>query len=72
MSERENVCGSFAPLLLVLFTLALWFGFQTTQLLKEREESEHPAQQSDDDLTTPQRKDAHAARRCHRRRDGAA
>ena len=37
MSERENVYGSFAPLLLGLSTLALWFGFQTTQLLKERE-----------------------------------
>jgi len=37
MSERENLYGSFAPLLLGLITLALWFGFQTTQLLKERE-----------------------------------
>ena len=37
MSERENLYGSFAPLVLTLVTLALWFGFQTTQLLKERE-----------------------------------
>jgi Na+-translocating ferredoxin:NAD+ oxidoreductase RnfD subunit len=37
MSEREGLYGSFAPLLLGLATLALWFGFQTTQLLKERD-----------------------------------
>lgn len=29
--------GPFAPLLLGLITLTLWFGFQTTQLLKEKE-----------------------------------
>ena len=37
MSEREGLYGSFVPLLLGLITLVLWFGFQTTQLLKERD-----------------------------------
>src|ERR1019366_6296857 len=37
MSEREGLYGSFVPLLLGLVTLVLWFGFQTTQLLKERD-----------------------------------
>lgn len=37
MSEHSLHYGPFAPLLLGLLTLALWFGFQTTQLLKERE-----------------------------------
>ena len=36
MSEHDNR-GAFVPLLLVLVTLLLWFGFQTNQLLKERE-----------------------------------
>jgi len=37
MSEHTMHYGPFAPLLLGLITLVLWFGFQTTQLLKERE-----------------------------------
>ena len=37
MSEHSLHYGPFAPLLIGLATLALWFGFQTTQLLKERE-----------------------------------
>ena len=37
MSEHSLHYGPFAPLLIGLLTLALWFGFQTTQLLKERE-----------------------------------
>ncbi|HTE16366.1 MAG TPA: hypothetical protein VK642_14935 [Burkholderiales bacterium] len=37
MSEPVKHYGPFAPLLLGLITLALWFGFQTTQLVKERE-----------------------------------
>jgi Na+-translocating ferredoxin:NAD+ oxidoreductase RnfD subunit len=37
MSEHSLHYGPFAPLLIGLVTLALWFGFQTTQLLKERE-----------------------------------
>jgi hypothetical protein len=37
MSEREQHYGSFAPLFLGLLTLAIWFGFQTVQLLKEKE-----------------------------------
>lgn len=37
MSEREQHYGSFAPLFLGLLTLTIWFGFQTTQLLKEKE-----------------------------------
>lgn len=37
MSEHEMHYGPFAPLLLGLATVAIWFGFQTTQLLKEKE-----------------------------------
>lgn len=37
MSEREQRYGSFVPLLLGLLTLVIWFGFQTTQLMKEKE-----------------------------------
>ena len=43
MSEHANQTrdgahyGVFAPLLLGLITLVLWFGFQTLQLVKERE-----------------------------------
>ncbi len=37
MSEHVRHYGPFAPLLLGLITLVLWYGFQTTQLLKERE-----------------------------------
>ncbi len=37
MSEHKMHYGPFAPLLLGLITLVLWFGFQTMQLLKERE-----------------------------------
>lgn len=37
MSEREKLYDSFVPLLLGLITLVVWFGFQTTQLLKERD-----------------------------------
>jgi sigma54-dependent transcription regulator len=37
MSEREKLAGVFVPLLLALVTVALWFGFQTMQLVKERE-----------------------------------
>jgi Na+-translocating ferredoxin:NAD+ oxidoreductase RnfD subunit len=37
MSEHSLHYGPFAPLLIGLLTLTLWFGFQTTQLLKERE-----------------------------------
>lgn len=29
--------GSFLPILLGLITLVLWFGFQTSQLIKERD-----------------------------------
>lgn len=36
MSEHARRYGVFAPLLLGLITLTLWFGFQTTHLLKER------------------------------------
>lgn len=37
MSDHQKLYGSFVPILLGLLTLALWFGFQTTQLLKDRE-----------------------------------
>lgn len=37
MSETTSNYGPFAPLLLGLATLTLWFGFQTLQLVKERE-----------------------------------
>jgi len=37
MSEREQPYGSFAPLLLGLLTLVIWFGFQTNQLVKEKD-----------------------------------
>lgn len=37
MSEREQQYGSFAPLFLGLLTLVIWFGFQTYQLVKERD-----------------------------------
>ena len=37
MSEHDNRYGAFVPLLLVVATLLLWFGFQTSQLIKERE-----------------------------------
>lgn len=37
MSEHHLHYGPFAPLLLGLATLTLWFGFQTTQLLKEKD-----------------------------------
>jgi len=36
MSEQKSY-GAFIPLLLALATLVLWFGFQTNQLVKERE-----------------------------------
>jgi hypothetical protein len=39
MSEAQmdtNRSGIFLPLLLILITLVLWFGFQTAQLVKER------------------------------------
>ena len=37
MSEPTRQYSPFAPLLLGLITLVMWFGFQTAQLLKERE-----------------------------------
>lgn len=37
MSEHSLHYSPFAPLLIGLATLTLWFGFQATQLLKERE-----------------------------------
>lgn len=37
MSEHHLHYGPFAPLLLGLATITLWFGFQTTQLLKEKD-----------------------------------
>jgi len=37
MSQREHHYGSFAPLLLGLLTLVIWFGFQSVQLLKEKD-----------------------------------
>jgi hypothetical protein len=37
VSAPDSRHGAFVPLLLVLVTLLLWFGFQTSQLLKERE-----------------------------------
>lgn len=37
MSEHARRYDVFTPLLLGLVTLTLWFGFQTTQLIKERE-----------------------------------
>ena len=37
MSEPVRHYSPFAPVLLGLVTLVLWFGFQTAQLLKERE-----------------------------------
>jgi Na+-translocating ferredoxin:NAD+ oxidoreductase RnfD subunit len=37
MSEREQGYNGFLPLLLGMLTLVIWFGFQTIQLLKERE-----------------------------------
>ena len=36
-AEREKHYSLFAPLLLALLTLVLWFGFQASQLLKERD-----------------------------------
>ena len=36
MSEPMKHYSPFAPLLLGILTLVLWFGFQTVQLLKER------------------------------------
>jgi hypothetical protein len=36
MSEKEQH-GIFVPLCLVMVALALWFGFQTFQLVKERD-----------------------------------
>ena len=37
MSEPVRHYSPFAPVLLGLATLVLWFGFQTAQLLRERE-----------------------------------
>lgn len=37
MSQREQQYGSFAPLFLGLATLVIWFGFQTYQLLREKD-----------------------------------
>lgn len=37
MSERHIQYGPFAPLLIGLIALAVWFGFQTVQLTKDRE-----------------------------------
>ena len=37
MSQRTEHYGSFAPLFLALATLLIWFGFQTVQLLKEKD-----------------------------------
>jgi hypothetical protein len=37
MSDHQHHYGSFAPLFLALVTLVVWFGFQTTQLLKEKQ-----------------------------------
>lgn len=37
MSEREPQYGGFAPLFLGLLTLVIWFGFQTFQLVKEKD-----------------------------------
>ncbi|MBM3342768.1 MAG: hypothetical protein FJY56_11760 [Betaproteobacteria bacterium] len=38
MSQRDQATHSaFAPLLIGLLTIALWFGFQTAQLLKEKD-----------------------------------
>ena len=36
MNERAKFYGPFEPLLLGLATLAIWFGFQTTQLVTEK------------------------------------
>ncbi len=36
MSDEKRY-GAFVPLLLALATLLLWFGFQTNQLIKERD-----------------------------------
>ena len=35
--QMDNRSGIFLPLLLILITLVSWFGFQTFQLVKERE-----------------------------------
>lgn len=37
MSEHDTHYSAFAPLLLGLLTLAIWFGFQTLQLTKEKD-----------------------------------
>jgi hypothetical protein len=37
MSDHPHHYGSFAPLFLALATLVAWFGFQTMQLLKEKD-----------------------------------
>jgi hypothetical protein len=37
VNDEEARFGAFVPLLLVVAMLLLWFGFQTVQLVKERE-----------------------------------
>lgn len=37
MQSGVNRSGLFLPLLLIVSTLVLWFGFQTYQLVKERD-----------------------------------
>lgn len=34
-AQMDNRSGIFLPLLLILITLVLWFGFQTYQMVKE-------------------------------------